>query len=545
MKNLMKVVLMVVFIVGSYVQATSLSDSELYFDPGSIEFGQYPIIDLSMEDPNDQYTWDASGDPITDADILPTLKAGTYVRGQDFDPNDYYLIPNVDYYGDLDVPDTGDFTATFNVSGQYMVRITRQGGSEEVYAVLFETSFLGIDDGAPKDTGPTKKIDGPEGDVIIVAEGDDTLDKAAENIEGETDANGDPKNVERADGVDETVDKIKEEFEAGGGVDKIHVELVGHGAPGAISMNDKSTEDGDLIGPDEADILEFQKRIDPYVDHLSLFSCKSAKGEKGEKLLEILASSLGRASGWSVTISVGDGGFYVPIFAEPNVVDCYWQTVRDNAVVVLYTITGLMNPSEEIAAINENWDEYYGLRTEPTGQLKMDNDSIVFEYSPSEIGTPSILLTYSVVDPNTGHEVDLWEGMDKVEYYSVDVVDIPENLGELMYDHPNSMTYAAFHDRIRDEWVKIEESSDSGSNFEVVYTMSEDEYEPIIIAFPLDADGHEITDVGAVAFGSTVDVTTPCPYAIDGDINGDCRVDFSDLTIMASHWLEDSTVGIP
>lgn len=32
-----------------------------------------------------------------------------------------------------------------------------------------------------------------------------------------------------------------------------------------------------------------------------------------------------------------------------------------------------------------------------------------------------------------------------------------------------------------------------------------------------------------------------CETIVAGDINGDCKVDFGDLAILASHWLEDST----
>ena len=46
------------------------------------------------------------------------------------------------------------------------------------------------------------------------------------------------------------------------------------------------------------------------------------------------------------------------------------------------------------------------------------------------------------------------------------------------------------------------------------------------------------------AYGGTVEASKshfgkpPCPLFIAGDINGDCRVDFLDLVILASHWLE-------
>lgn len=46
------------------------------------------------------------------------------------------------------------------------------------------------------------------------------------------------------------------------------------------------------------------------------------------------------------------------------------------------------------------------------------------------------------------------------------------------------------------------------------------------------------------AFGGTVEASksyfdaTPCETVVAGDINGDCKVDFKDFQIMASHWLE-------
>jgi hypothetical protein len=49
------------------------------------------------------------------------------------------------------------------------------------------------------------------------------------------------------------------------------------------------------------------------------------------------------------------------------------------------------------------------------------------------------------------------------------------------------------------------------------------------------------------AYGGTAEASKSyfglptCEKVVAGDINGDCRVDFDDLVIMASHWLEDNT----
>jgi hypothetical protein len=52
-------------------------------------------------------------------------------------------------------------------------------------------------------------------------------------------------------------------------------------------------------------------------------------------------------------------------------------------------------------------------------------------------------------------------------------------------------------------------------------------------------------------YGGTVDASKsyfgepPCKTIIAGDINGDCRVDVLDLSILASHWLEKGEGALP
>ena len=47
------------------------------------------------------------------------------------------------------------------------------------------------------------------------------------------------------------------------------------------------------------------------------------------------------------------------------------------------------------------------------------------------------------------------------------------------------------------------------------------------------------------AYGGTAEASKsyfsepPCETIIAGDINGDCKVDFVDLSILAYHWLEE------
>ncbi len=67
---------------------------------------------------------------------------------------------------------------------------------------------------------------------------------------------------------------------------------------------------------------------------------------------------------------------------------------------------------------------------------------------------------------------------------------------------------------------------------------------------PLAAIGLEPFPNGGIinigAYGGTVEASKsyfggpPCETIVAGDINGDCRVDFSDLAIMLIHWLDDN-----
>ena len=43
----------------------------------------------------------------------------------------------------------------------------------------------------------------------------------------------------------------------------------------------------------------------------------------------------------------------------------------------------------------------------------------------------------------------------------------------------------------------------------------------------------------AVGLNHSLALKEDCQYALKGDLNNDCKVDFSDFAIMASHWLID------
>lgn len=323
------IVALLMFCITHSALAVSLTDSQMYLDPDDVPYDFYDRISLDDLDVDNDYVWVSGGDDIIDADILPVLKEGPgaegeYPLGYVYSQSDYYQTPNVDYFAEITA---GDLTVTILVSGQYNVRVNRNSGESKIWTVFAETGMLEesatceLGNNTNK-TGASRKISGPSGDLIIVSKGDSTLDQAAKNIQNEDDGSGTgtKKKVSRAKGVDDVISKIKAASRAAG--KKIHVEIVGHGAPGMISTNNCSTADGDLIGPDDADIAEFQEAIDDYVEGLSLFSCNSAKGTDGDKLLALLASSLGWASGYTVPITVEKGYFNIKNTATKTLTLC-------------------------------------------------------------------------------------------------------------------------------------------------------------------------------------------------------------------------------
>ncbi len=300
---------LLVILSASQAGAVLLTDEELYFDPESADYDFYPRVllpDLTIEN---THTWEADGDPIVDANILPVLKSGTYPIGYAFSQDDYEQTPNVDYSADLT---DGALTGTFGTSAQYMVRLHRESGASEIHTVFAETGML-EEPGNPDPTGPSRKISGPEGDLILVAwpgVDDPALDRAQENIANEGKTWGWATNVQGA------INAIQLHSEIAG--EKIHVELVGHGASGKICLNDQNWTDENVIGPDLEDIQEFASAIKDYCDDISLFGCQCASGVLGERLVQALADSLGHASGWKVPITVEVDYFNVEIRSESH-----------------------------------------------------------------------------------------------------------------------------------------------------------------------------------------------------------------------------------
>ena len=290
----------VLFHASSY--AVLLSDGQLYFDPATLEEADYPKVYLPDLLADNTAEWTASGDPITDADILPILKPGDYLKGYVFSQTDYLEQPNVDYWADLTA---GDLTVTFHTAGLYHVRITRASSAVEIYAVFAEADYK---PSAPTSTGPKKKIDPtPTADLFVVENSDTTMDNSNEIWKKNGQA------TERVDNVAQTVQKIKEKSKALGR--KLHVELDGHGAAGIIAQGEGKSSTpipGERV--DLKNAAAFQESIDDYVNHITFQGCSVGKGKKGKEFLQIMADSIGKAGAWDCPVTtVNQSHFAIPL----------------------------------------------------------------------------------------------------------------------------------------------------------------------------------------------------------------------------------------
>ena len=281
------------FLLLSSAQATLLTDAELYFDPGSIVTDYYQQTYLPDLYQNNTVTWDAQANPVVDADILPVLKEGVYGSGYSYSQNDYFRTPNTEYFCDLT---SGTLTATFDRSGLYHVRVTRQSGAENIYAIFAQAA----PGGENETTGNHQQTPVPDADVFIVM--DDGVEdgfpaQAAEVLKFHG------KNVldKRPKTKQELIDEIKKL------TPKKHVEIVAHGnlttvLPDGHQYGAKVNLVDSML--DNSNVKDFQEKIDDYVNHLSFVSCYVGKGTEGEQFLQDLADSIGKATGYGGFITI-------------------------------------------------------------------------------------------------------------------------------------------------------------------------------------------------------------------------------------------------
>ena len=183
---------------------------------------------------------------------------------------------------------------------------------------------------------------------------------------------------------------------------------------------------------------------------------------------------------------------------NPLNAETYWETVVNNAAVVIDTSLHNLTASQEVAKIRDNWDKYYLTNPLPAiGQMGINGTFPVVPYTDSELGN-EITLSFLFVDPATGHETTSPYQIASVHY---EALVTPPTLDKSLL----SESYILSH------LVDLGTSSDSQNNFAFNTTLLG--FEPQYFAFAYDSSGTAFSSNGIDGFASTVNVPEPASLA--------------------------------
>ncbi len=198
-----------------------------------------------------------------------------------------------------------------------------------------------------------------------------------------------------------------------------------------------------------------------------------------------------------VVITITGIGF-VPGAASAST---YWGTVIKNVIVVVGTKNGDLTVQQEADQISKNFQEWRLQRVlegfNGVGLVAEAGNYPVTLYTPADLGSTKS-VTYSFMDLATGNPTPPAFALSSVRY-------------EALLD-PSVLVGGTYTEsEIRQKLTFLGTSSDAASNYALNFTLQG--FEPIILGFPLDALGNEITGEGTAGFTSNVAVV-PVPAAV-------------------------------
>jgi hypothetical protein len=518
MRKIILLSLVCLVLFSSFVFGVFLTDAELFFDPYSLPRAVYPSQHLENLNVHNQVVFGQDVPDIMSAQILPVLNAGEYPDGYFFTQADYMVMPNVDYFADLT---GGILTVTFEREGIYHIRMPR-GGSDETWVVFVQT-YRGAD---ANETSTTKDAGIPAADLFIIS--DDSEDSGyADSCEDVLDAEG--KTTERCGSRQAAINAIKKLSAP----PKKHVEICGHGVPGAISIGSGTdlNADDDVLDGDTA--ASFQEEVDDYIDELTFLGCNVGEGEDGADFLQTLADSIGTVRAWDsrvyISVDINDsnavtgGTFLVPVDAnyitatpkaEEDFEDIVDQAQMDSvwmpqgsAQCFLVTDPTLARTGEKAMALEYDFSqpphfaEVSHCYEMPTNWLEQKTAALSFW--TSDLGEKSIFVT---VQDFAGMTAAVFAG----EPYK------SGRPGDL-YRYNYTIPYECFMDM----GVDLAAIQCIGIHFE---------------------PGSEPFEQGVV-YLDDIELHTPqCKTIIPADLNGDCVVNWLDFAKMCDYWLESGMV---
>ena len=309
--TVVRAALCVALLIGSLpAVATPISIADLFLQPLDVPRATYLPIQLAVG-ASYQFTSALVGSTtLTGMQILPMLRSNTAAGNVEgaytvaelaaISASNYgsyfYTLPDAGYSGDL-TPSVA--TATFLASGSYFVRLTGDTNSA-FYYVQVGDRFMPLDGGA-QPAAPERVLDPPPADVSIVSTGLPDADAQAAVDDAASALGTAGMNVRRAATAAQVLDIVRQAY-INNGLNKITLNLVGHGAPGQIEI-------GDFVIGRDISARNFQALIDQYVSGVTFVSCSTGDGAAGRQMLQDFANSIGYARGWDSPITVSATSF--------------------------------------------------------------------------------------------------------------------------------------------------------------------------------------------------------------------------------------------
>jgi len=178
----------------------------------------------------------------------------------------------------------------------------------------------------------------------------------------------------------------------------------------------------------------------------------------------------------------------------------YWDTVKRKAVVVIDTALGNLTAEQEAEKIKAIDREYNNHKKQASVGGARKNGLVVAKYTLADLGSVET-LTYIPIDPTTGLRTQ---------------TPLPFTFSSVRYDallEPFTLDADQLNETsIRANLVTIGVSSDAANDFAVPFILQG--FEPMILAFPLDANGNEVTGefgLDGIAGSASNVLSTPEP----------------------------------
>jgi hypothetical protein len=327
--------------------ATPVDADALFLAPSSIAEDYYAthMLTLGSSPMVSQYyaLSDLGAASITGVHILPLLNANPGTSEGQYTSTDLAAITlgnyNAYFYRQPGSAYSADLTSSvvrvdYQASGQYFVRIDALDAQGHAFSTVYHDQ---VDDyfaedpahGVKDKASVSRVIDTPAADLILISK--DPTDNGAMKNAKETYDKAGTKYVEVGSIAD--IKKAIEDAYKANGNKKVSVALIAHGfglPKGGVKVG------GEYITsiPGYTTPGDFQKMIDPWTNAIQFVSCNTGQDKS---FIQAIADSVGKASGYDTTVTMGVGFFDVGAGAKKAI-----ATAVPEVDTVILAVMGLV-----------------------------------------------------------------------------------------------------------------------------------------------------------------------------------------------------------